>query len=499
MRKHAVEILAVGVVASLVMMACSSGTLQAPPSGATLSSGSGLVAVLVSDTPLCDVISFQVTVSGATLAPQAGSAAISTQPVTLLSSTAPVRVDFAGLMDSSSILTFADVPTGTYSQATITLSDPQMIYLDPSTSPPTPKAIVPTLATLVLTADIDPALVVTSGGTVGLDVDFRLLDSVEVDENGEITGNVDPVFSFSPRTSTSANGFGELDTLHGLVASVTPPTTSDTLAGSFTLETFGGEGPNLTVNTTDSTVLEGVADLNSLLPSIFVEVNAFVDSSGNIVAREVDAEALADPGQGRAAFVGVITSVTRDAPPNANEFTLVVGESAPDVSLSVPPTMNQVVKISPTTIFGIAAGEVNRAGLLFDASTLGVGQEVVVHGNFLGATPTSPAIINANSIFLRLQSVVGDYSTLAAAGADGKTGGFAFLPCRTLLNGRDFLALTFAETEFSGLADLNSLKAATTLIVKGLLFYEQSAGAVGDVSWTDPTLVIAAKRVRQLD
>jgi len=498
MRKHALELMTVGVMASLMMLACSSGTTQAPPR-VTLSSGSGSVVVLASDTPLCDVISFRVTVTGATLAPQAGSAAITTQPVSLISSTAPVRVDFARLMDSLSVLTLADVPTGTYSRATITLSDPRMIYFDHSTSPPTPKTIVPTLSALVLAGDIDPPLVVTSGGAVALDVDFRLLDSVGLDANGKITGNVDPVFRLIPRSSTAANGFGELDTLHGLVASVSPPTTSGTRAGSFTLQTLGGRGPTFTVNTTDSTVLDGVADLNSLLPSTFVEVNAFVDSSGNIVAREVDAEALADLGQGRAAFVGVITSVTRDAPPNANEFTLFVHESDPDVSLSVPATMNQVVKISPTTVFGIAAGEVNRADLIFDASTLGVGQEVVVHGSFLGATPTSPATINANSIFLRLQSIVGNYSTLAAAGTDGKTGGFLFIPCPTLLSGQDLLALTFAETEFTGLADLNALDPAPTLVVKGLLFYEQSSGAVGDVAWTNPTLVFAAKRVRQLD
>ena len=217
------------------------------------------------------------------------------------------------------------------------------------------------------------------------------------------------------------------------------------------------------------------------------------------MAREVDAEAQTDLSQGRAAFVGIITSVTRDAPPDANEFTLFVRESDPDVSLSVPATMNHVVKISPTTLFGIAASEVNQADLSFDASTLGIGQEVVVHGNFLAATPTSPATINASGIYLRLQSVVGNYSTLAAAGSDGKTGGFAFLACPTLLSGPDFLALTFAGTEFEGLADLNALGPAPTLIVKGLLFYEQSAGAVGAVAWTDPTLVLVAKRVRQLD
>jgi hypothetical protein len=498
MRKHALELMAVGMAASLVMMACNSGPTQ-NPGGAKLSSGSGSVVVLASDTPQCDVVSFKVTVTGATLSPQASSAAITTEPVTLVSSAAPVRVDFAALMDSSSILALADVPTGTYSQATITLSDPSMVYLDYSTSPPTPKSIVPALSTLTLTADINPALVVTSGSPVGLNLDLSLLDSVEIGEAGEVTGNVDPVFQLNPVTSTTANGFAELDTLHGVVASVTPAATTSTRVGSFTLQTLGGNGPTLTVNTTDSTVLDGVADLNSLLPSTFVEVNAIVDSGGDLVAREVDAEAQTDLSQGRAAFVGMITSVTRDAPPSANEFTLFVRESDPDVSTSVPPTMNHVVKISPTTLFGIAAGDVNRADLSFDASTLGAGQEVVVHGNFLGATPTSPATINANNVYLRLQSIVGNYSTLAAAGTDGKTGGFVFLPCPTLLSGRDFLALTFAETEFDGLADLNALDPAPTLIVKGLLFYEQSAGAVGDVAWTDPTLVFSAKRVRQLD
>jgi hypothetical protein len=499
MRKRPFAVMVVGAAASLITLACSNGGTTPVRLRETLSSGSGSVVVLGSDTPFCDVVSFQVTVTGATLTPQGSSGVITTAPVSLISSATPARVDFATLMDSSSVLTLSDVPSGTYSQATITLSDPQLTYLDFSTSPARPVTIVPTLDSLTFTVDIDPDLTVTTGGAVALDLDFRLIDSVEVDDTGKITGVVNPLFRFRPRAPSALNGFGDLDGLHGLVMGVNAPATSGTFAGSFTLQTLGGKGPTLSVNVSDSTVFDGVADLSSLLPTTFVEADAFVDSSGNIVAREVDAEELADPGQGRAAFVGVITSVTRDVPPVANEFTLFVGESDPDVSLSVPPTFNHIVKISPKTLFKIAADEVNQASLVFDASTLGAGQEVVVHGNFLAATPTSPAILNANSIYLRLQSVVGNFSEVLVAGADGRTGGFSFAPCASLLAGQPFIALTFADTAFVDVATLNTLDPAPTVVTRGLLFFEQSAGAVGSVDWTTPTMVFVAKRVRQLE
>ncbi|MBI1940095.1 MAG: DUF4382 domain-containing protein [Acidobacteria bacterium] len=497
MRRRPFVVIALGAVASLAILACS-GTSPLPPRE-ILSSGSGSVVVLASDAPLCDVVSFRVTVTGATLTPQGGGAGpIATTPVSLISSAEPVTVDFASLMSATGVLTRVDVPTGTYSQATITISDPQLTFLDFSTSPPKPVTIVPTLDSLTFAAAIDPALSVSRDQTGSLEVDLDLLESLELDEDGRITGVVNPVFRLRPGAASPTNGFAGLDDLHGLVLGVNP-SAGGSFAGSFTLETLGGQGPTLTVNVTDSTVLDGVADLNSLLPGTFVEVDAFVDAGGDIVAREVDAEELADPGQGRAAFVGVVASVARDAPPNANEFTVFVRESHPDVSLSVPPTINHVVKVSPTTIFGIAADEANRAGRVFDASTLGVGQEVVIHGNFLAATPTTPAIINASSIYLRLQSIVGNFSTLELAGSDGKTGGFTFAPCATLLAGPDFLVLTFAETEFVSVADLNALDPAPTLVARGLLFFEQSPGAVGDLTWTDPTLVFVATRVRQLE
>lgn len=496
MRKQLVPWAALAATAALLMFGCGGGSTF--PVHETLRSGSGSLVVLGSDTSLEDIVSFKVTITGLSLSSQAsGTSSITTTPVSAISSAEPLTVDFASLLDFSTLLALADVPSGTYSGATITLSEPTLTFLDASQSPPAPVTVTPTLETLSISAVIDPPLNVVSGDAAALELDFNLRESVQIDTEGQITGVVNPVFQVQPGAASPEGSLAILDELHGIVRSVST-TSSSSFTGSFTLETLGGRGPTLTVNVTSTSRLDGVADLGSLLPGTFVEVVGFVDTSGSIVAQEVDAERLTNPGEAQAAFVGVITSVTRNAPPNANEFTVAVREEHPDVSLSIPLNSVITVRLFPPTVFDIAAGEVNRAGLTFDTSTLGVGQEAVVHGNFLAATPSSPGIVNAGAVFLRLQSVPGNFSTLLASGADGKTGGFEFLPGSSLFGGQAITVLTFSETEFAGVADLNALTAPPTLIVKGLLFFEQESGSLGNVSWTAPTWVLVAKRVRQL-
>ena len=79
------------------------------------------------------------------LVPQSGG-----QLVPLITSTAPATVDFARLADFTNILNTASVTPGTYNQLQMTLTNPQLIVLNTSTSPPTPQTIAATLTTTSL-------------------------------------------------------------------------------------------------------------------------------------------------------------------------------------------------------------------------------------------------------------------------------------------------------------------------------------------------------------
>ncbi len=494
MRKQLVIFAIVVAGACLFTLACGGGGVSsssmAPKSAIPTSS----VAVFGTDFPLCNVVSFTATISGATLTPQGGGS-----PVSVISAADSVKVDFAALLGFSAVLKLASVPTGQYSQITLTLSNPQITVLDVTKSPPAPTTITTTLTSSSVTININPALNVTTAGAAALSIDFNLLKSVLTDSNGQVTGTVTPVFEASPTSASAEEGLGELDELKGTVQSVSSGTgfvsPNPAFIGSFVLLTQSGQ--TFTVNVTSSTKFEDIAGLSDLKANTFVEVEAFVDSSGNIVAKEVEAEQQEDKDKQKAAFVGLITSVTRDAQGNATQFSLFVREEHPDISNVVPVKSSLTVVLSSSTDFKVAAKGTNLANLKFDATTVGVGEQVVVHGQF---QPGPPPTLAAQAIFLGLQSIVGNFSSpLLSVGSDGKTGGFNLVPCSSIFQGKTITAVTFSQTAFSGgLTDLNSLTPKPTLLVKGLLFFEPTLNKVGNVALTPPSSVLATKQVRQL-
>jgi Domain of unknown function (DUF4382)/Domain of unknown function (DUF5666) len=485
------RILNLALMATLLMMvACGGG---GSPNGLPFGGGSGTVAVLASDQPVCDVSSFVVTITGITLIPQNGGAA-----VTVLSSNQPVTVDLASLMDRSTFLSLANVPSGTYSQVTFTLSNPQLTSIDFTASPPAPATTPVTLTSLVTTFDINPALSISTGGTAGLQVDFDLLQSVLTDATGNITGSANLIVQASPVTAAAGTGFGELQDLHGLVQSVST-TGSGAFSGNVVVQTTGAAGPNLTVNVTASTVFNGVTGgLAAVLPGTYVEIDAFVNSSGNIVATRITAEEQEQAGQQHAGFVGQVTSVTRLGTGAVNQFTMVVRQEYPDVSTSIPLQSSLQVNVPPSALFNIVAPEENTAQLSFDANTFGLGQDVTVHGNFLPGQQGVPAVLNATSLYLRVQTVAGNFSKLLTAGTDGKTGGFTFTPCSGIYQGQAISALTSSGTDFEGVTDLNGLAAQPTLLLSGQVFFEPTITSAGTVTLTPPSTVLVANKVHQL-
>jgi hypothetical protein len=484
----------VAAIGILIQSGCGGGGGGAHrPIGAT----PGTLAVFGGDAPQCGVISFSVTITGLTLTPQAGSG-----PVSVLPSGNSLTVDFASLMDFATMFSLANVPPGTYNALGITLSNPQLTYLDTSTTPASFKTITLnnglTMSSLLISLNLSPPATITSNGTVALQLDFNLLNSVAVGSNSQFT--VTPTFTANLASASGSNGFVHFDDLSGLVQSVSTSSTNPSFVGSFTIAR--PNAPTFTVHVTSSTTFAGVSGLSDLTTGTFVEMDAFLDANANIVANAVEAEAQEDQASGEAAFTGLISSVT---PPsgNATQFTLLVQEENPDVSSRVALFSPLMVNIAPSsTTFGVTAPAADFANFSYGPSNLAVGQRVVVHGTLPSGSGTAQTA-TARSVFLGLQSILGNLSTnpsTPVATSDGVDGGFTLVPCSPLFQPAQITVLSARQTGFVGVSNLYGLATpgAHFLLVKGLLFYEQSTTSFGVESWTVPADVQVATQVHQL-
>jgi hypothetical protein len=401
-------------------------------------------------------------------------------------------------MDFATLLSVSNVQPGTYNALGITLSNPQLTYLDTSTTPASFKTIAPTMKSLTVKLSLNPAITIASSGIAGLQLDFDLLNSVSIGSNNQFT--VTPTFTANLASASGSDGLAEFNDLSGLVQSVTANSTNPSFVGSFTISS--PNTPTVTVNVTSSTTFDGVAGLGSLSAGTFVEMDAFLDPNANIVAKTVVAEDQEDQANGEAAFTGLITSVTPQSG-NATQFTLLVQGENPDVSSRVGLFSTLTFNIAPSsTTFGLTAQAADFANFSYGAANLATGQRVVVHGTLPSGSGTAQTA-TARSVILGFQSILGNLSTnpsTPVATNDGVDGGFTLVPCSPLFQPAQITVLSAQQTAFLGISNLYSLNNSGThfLIVKGLLFNEQSITSFGVESWTVPAKVQVASQIHQL-
>jgi hypothetical protein len=498
MRKQLLAMTLVTGIALVIQLGCS-GTVN--PGGGTVNPPTGTVVVFGGDAPLCSILSFNMTITGMTLAPTSSSS-----PVSILPAGQSLTLDYASLMDYSAPITLASVPTGSYSALNLTLANAQLTYWDTTKIPAGPTTVSLTLPSLTVALDLSPTLTVSSSGASGLQLDFDLLHSVVLDQSNQITSNALSTFTVTPAALGGSNTYAEIEDLRGIVTSVTTTSSNPAYTGSFALQTPAG--PTVTVNVSGSTKFDGVTGLSGLASGTFVQVDASIDSRANLLANEVQAEEHEDAANGQAAFKGFITSVTRDSSGNATQFNLFVSEEAPDVSSQVSLQSVLIFNVLTSTNFAITAQAQasNLANFTFNPQTLGIGQQVVAHGQ-LPAPGTSPFTADARAIYLGTQSILGNLSTAPSTpvvtGSDGKTGGFTLVPCSPLYSSSPPITeISFLQTHFTGtgLTNLNSLELPGThfLLVKGILSYQQTTGNKNGVAWVPPANVQAATEVHQL-
>jgi len=455
----------------------------------------GAFYTYIGDYPVGDVLAFRTNITGLKLRKTGSTDQFETIfPTSTLYIS--LKLDFANLRDFSTIMHMATATVGSYDQVVLTLSNPQLVFYDPSVDPPI-KKINGRLSTADPAAPLPTDYSIVKDKLNVVHLDFDMLKSIQLDQDGQVTDNVTPHLTATPVAPTPADGYGFFDNLSGFVRTVSPNPISG-FSGSFVLQTIGDSGPALTVYVTSGTDMYGVSDLRSLETGRFVELGAYVDEKGNVVARTVEVEDRAIVEEKRIAFIGtVLPPLVKDASGNVTQFKLYVRAEEPDMSREIPLDSIVTVNVPSSAYFQVSSRPSNFAFIPFDATSIVVGQDLIVHGKYT-LTTDQPTVVDASSIYLKIQTMQGGLASLIHVGSDGKSGAFQLGPSATLLRGTPILVMTYNQTAFVNVFGLAEILPQAPLLVRGLPFYVKEAALIRDIPVPAGTVVFLARQVHQL-
>jgi hypothetical protein len=512
-----------GLVILVAVIALGLSRCGTSPSTTVTSGQTGTLDVEVGDVPLCNILSFRGLVTALTMK----TATMTGIGRAALAANSSIWVDFGNLQDTSTILVQTSLAPGTYTGGTITVNAPTMTVYDPAVTPPL-TTITPTFSTETnIPFNISPPLVVTANKTSVVRVDFDIPASVETSAGqinitgatGSATVKVKPVFSAQPLTASLSGSFGNIDDLSGYIKSISPTSQNAKFIGNFTIQTLSGTtstatGPAVTVNLTNNSQLIGASALNQLTTDNYTEVNGYIDTDGDFVANTVVVEDQSDLTNRFSTFIGYVLSLQKDSEGHVTQLQMMVRDEEPNtgngtgnpVPLDSPPA---IVNVVPATGFHFSSPSTNFPNLVPDATYLAVGQQVAVEGTYTPppsstssstTTPsaTSQSTISAQDIYLPLQSIMGNFNSLAASGADNLSGGFVLFPCSNLFQNVPIYVITDAQTTFLNVEGLTALTPAPSLEIRGLLFFDQQGGTIENVQIPPGSLVLLASEVNQL-
>ena len=427
--------------------------------------GAGRVVVLGTDAPLASVLAFEVTLASLDL-----SDGETTVPVL----DGPEAVEFGRLLGLRSMLGFRSVPEGSYTSATVTLADPVISFLDLDTTPASVGVLEGLLTQTSVTIPLDPPLVVQAGGLAALHLHFPLHRSLQVDADGELTGQVDPRLHLRAVSPDSEEAF--IDEIRVGLSSV------EAELDSFTVQTRRGR--SLTIQVNELTEWVGDASLVTLEPPAILEISGRAQADGSLLAAGV--EVLT-----RDHFLlgGLVLDPDPAIGP-AEAATILVRSEFPDLP-GITIGRTERLEFGEGARFDIHSIQLPLESFLFNRSGLVRGQRIAIGGR-MDAT-TSPATLSIGRVVLHNQGFIGRHKPGSVQIAEGNTGRFLMgVPgLYGLLFGGPARIMTTEQTHFAELEGLSELAAAPDpmrLLVVGYLLRDGNG---------DPLIV--ARQVRRRD
>ena len=341
----------IALLAAFGLSSCGGSSSGSNPGGEDQAS----VFTVGTDAPLPSVVSCQIMVTGVTI-----NNGTTNVPVL----TTPQVVDFAQLSGLHQLLDLNAVPTGTYSSATVTIASPVIGYIDTTQNPPAINTINGSLSQSSVTVNFANPFVLNAAELVGLRMEFDLRQSLQLNQSGQVTGVVDPVFHMQLLNATDANV--SIDDFHAGVVGVT---------GDNTFTVQGPKGRQWTVQTNASTVLDDPSEpMSSFTTNTIVEVSGQLDP----VSHDIDASEIEVVSDDKFVLGGLFTSIRPPSGP-ATQADLYVRYELPDIT-GVQDGQIETLALNGTERYKIANINNPITTLLFNNSALAAGQVVDVGG-----------------------------------------------------------------------------------------------------------------------
>ena len=434
--------------AILVMTGCGGGSSNSAAPSATANSAS--MSINVGDAPNDKIIEFELTVNSITLAG-------GTNPVVL---STPTRVEFVHNAGTFEPLSLMNVPAGTYTGATVTVSNPEIVLVDPTTKTITKlEGANAVLTSGTVNVTFSPSLTIGTGASV-LNLDLNLANSVTLNSTGT-SATITPQFT-AGTSAVAANNQdednGEVDDLRGKVTSVSSP--------KFTIQPPQTAQPVTITTDANTQFKDGISSFSQIAAGMIVSVDAVTQSDGSLLAKKVESETENANGEEVEGVITAVTCASATACPSTGNAATQVTITTQKVSAAGTPTATTGstvnIPITAGTRFSVHSGKLSGTLPAFDATHIGNAQRIEADSE--NEANDDSAHVSGDKIKLNEQALSGTVSSFTATGFTltvDSTSAFASLAGTTTVS-----VQTSSATEVKNVTPANG----ATVRVRGLLF-----------------------------